>query len=226
MVDKTMADNSYIPVGRTSMVRRGRIDLQVQTEYAPRPYPRITTTVLNSGRVLHKIEKKLDEPIASQDEQMRAQRIIQQQHADVTALLESQSTILPKDPAEQKPVAAPSGKPAAERSLTERLAAISGIQRIYQLDNDGNFIGNGSADQFKRDFSPVFKHMQDLLNIFVQLPGNGNRREQGVYEIQRDRLYIVSTGKTFYIVVVNRADRDTDFEQSLRDAIKHDVPIL
>jgi len=220
-----MADNSYIPVGRTSMVRRGRIDLQVQTEYAPRPYPRITTTVLNSGQVLHKIEKKLDEPIRSQEEQMRAQRVIQQQHADVTTLLESESTILPKRPANKKTTPALGGNSKPERSLTERLAAINGIQRIYQLDNDGNFVGGGSTEQFKSAFAPVFKHMHDLLNVFVQLPGSSNRREQGVYEIERDRLYMISTGREFYFVVVKRVARDTNFELSLRDAIKHDVPI-
>ncbi len=220
-----MADNSYIPVGRTSVVRRGQTDLQVQTEYAPRPYPRITTTVLNGGRVLHKIEKKLDEPIRSQEEQLRAQRVIQQQHADVTTLLESQSTILPgKTNASKKP--SPAGESSAPaRSLTERLAAINGIQRIYQLDNDGNFIGNGSSDQFKRAFAPVYKHMHDLISVFVQLPGNNNRREQGVYEIARDKLYMVSTGKEFYFVAVKRADRDTNFEEALRDAIRRDVPI-
>jgi flagellar motor component MotA len=220
-----MPDNSYIPVGRTSLVRRGRLDLQVQTEYAPRPYPRITTTVLSGGQVLHKIEKKLEEPIRSQEEQHRAQRVIRQQHADVTSLLESGSTILPSGPDEKKKPAVPGATPTRDRSLTERLAAINGIQRIYQVDNNGNFIGNGSSDQFKRAFAPVFKHLQDLLAVFVQLPGNNNRREQGVYEIERDRLYVVSTGREFYFVVVKRADRDTNYEQSLRNAVKQDIPI-
>ena len=218
-----MADNSYIPVGRTSLVRRGRTDLQVQTEYATRPYPRITTTVLNSGQVLHKIEKKLEEPIRSPEEQLRAQRVIQQQHADVTNLLESDSAIMPKQP---KPkVAVPEQSSKNKRSLTERLAALSGIQRIYHLDNDGNFIGSGSMDQFKSAFAPVFKHMHELLGVFIQLPGPNGRREQGVYEIERDNLYMVSTGKEFYFVVVQRVDRDTQYEESLRKIIRDDVPI-
>lgn len=218
-----MTDSSYIPVGRTSLVRRGRIDLQVQTEYATRPYPRITTTVLNSGQVLHKIEKKLEEPIRSQEEQVRAQRVLQQQHADVTTLLESDSAITPSQP---KPQASTAKETAgSKRSLTERLAALNGIQRIYQLDNDGNFIGSGSMDQFRRAFAPVLKHMHELLGVFVELPGPNGRREQGVYEIERDSLYMISTGKEFFFVVVKRADRDTNFEKSLREIIKEDVPI-
>ena len=83
-----MTTSNLIPNGRTSRVKKGETSLQVQTEYAYRPYPRLTTTVLNDGQVLHKIEKKLDRPIGSVEEQSEIERMIKRQHSDVVSIIE------------------------------------------------------------------------------------------------------------------------------------------
>ena len=61
----------YIPAGRTSLVKTGSGSLQLQTEYAYHPYPRITTAIQSSGQVLHKVEKRLAKEIGSIEEQQR-----------------------------------------------------------------------------------------------------------------------------------------------------------
>ena len=71
-----MTPNQYIPAGRTSLVRRGGAPIQVQTEYAFRPYPRVTTTILDNGKVLHKVERKLEKGIDSLEEQSHMEEVI------------------------------------------------------------------------------------------------------------------------------------------------------
>jgi hypothetical protein len=82
-----MAASNYIPTGRTSLVKRGELKLQLQTEYASRPAPRITTTISRDGRVLHKIERELQKTIESIEEQQHIERIIRRQHDDIAEII-------------------------------------------------------------------------------------------------------------------------------------------
>lgn len=82
-----MAATNYIPTGRTSLVKRGELKLQLQTEYASRPAPRITTTISRDGRVLHKIERELLKTIESIEEQQHIERVIRRQHDDISEII-------------------------------------------------------------------------------------------------------------------------------------------
>ena len=93
---------NYVPAGKTSIIRRSDISYQLQTEYAYRPYPRITTTILHEGQVIKKIERKLDNIIGSIEEQNDVQDIIQAQHNQVFRLIREDSTICKKEP--EKPI--------------------------------------------------------------------------------------------------------------------------
>ena len=214
-----MVAQHFIPVGRTAQVDRelgaeGTKPLQVQTEYAYRPYPRITTTIFDSGQVLHKIELKLAQPINSEKEQQHAENIIRRQHAEVIALLKQQKSrsIAPAEKAQKI-----SQKPSTN---TDRFKQIPGIEYLFHLDNKGNFIGSASQKQFKKKFSAIFKHVPELMEIFTLLPGTESQREHGVYEIERDRLYFVSVGDCYYFLTVKRVDHDTDYEKTIKEIVK------
>lgn len=81
----------FIPVGRTSLARRGETALQVQTEYAARPNPRIATTISENGRVIHKVERPLERQIMSAEEQRETEAQMRQQHASVVATIEGKN---------------------------------------------------------------------------------------------------------------------------------------
>ncbi|MEA3296693.1 MAG: hypothetical protein U9R56_02380, partial [candidate division Zixibacteria bacterium] len=188
--------------------------LQVQTEYAYRPYPRITTTILNSGQVLHKIEQNLERPIESTEEQQRIEDIIKRQHAEVVKLLKQQDGYPSSTPKKAQETC---DKPSA---ISDRLKLIPGIEYLFHLDNEGNFIGNASEKQFKKKYSAIFKYVPELMEIFSLLPGSGSQREQGVYEIEYDRLYFASVGDGCYFLTAKRVDRDTDYEKAIKEVLK------
>ncbi len=204
--------NTFIPTGRTSLVKRGDLAIQVQTEYAYRPYPRITTTILSDGQVLHKVEKKLEQPISSPDEQTRVEGFIKNQHGVVLEAIEEDSAGA-QPPAVNEPVV-----PDGDISEYERLAGIAGVNKIYHLDANGNFIGVNGSQQFQRSFGRIFKNLKDVMDIFVQLPP-GDKREKGVYEVERDSLYFVSTGADCYFLAIRRTDGETVYEKAIKEAI-------
>lgn len=214
-----MAANHFIPSGRTSTVKRGEIILQVQTEYAYRPLPRITTTVLNNGRVLHKIERPLDREVESAEEQTKTEVIIKHQHSEVITILQGDSA-LPAVHAEETPeIPKPEERLPRDLTVEEKLKKIPGVTHIYTLDNEGNFFTDNSSEQFQRMFSPIFRNIRELIQLFNREAGVGITREQGVVEIEQDRLYFASGGTECYFIVVKRIDMTTNFEREIKLAV-------
>ncbi len=220
----------YIPAGRTSRIKGGPGLLQIQTEYAYHPYPRITTSIQSEGQVLHKIEKRLEAEIATIEEQQQMEEVMRRQHSEVEEIVrrqqEAQAATSPSPPddtpqdialTESEPVP-PVEMPSQPKSVREMLREVPGVEHIYRLDNTGEFHGEASGEQFRKTFSAVFKGLQELLMIFDELPGPGPRRRRGIYEVERDRLYLVSMGEECLFVTVNRVDRDTDYEKALKEA--------
>ncbi len=212
-----MAVSSFIPAGRTSLVQKGDLALQVQTEYAMRPTPRITTTILKQGQVLHKIERALERPIESFDEQRSIEIGMKRQHIEVVNILQSASIDAALKLTNQFTL------PPKEADIPDEaacLAAIPGVRKVYHLDNEGNFHAPDVSEQFKKQFSFVFKNLRDVLSIFAELPGNDGARERGVYEIEQDRLYFVSLGKSCYFLLITPDQGISNYEAAIKIALK------
>ena len=214
-----MPANQYIPAGRTSLVDKGGVALHVQTEYAYRPYPRVTTTILDHGRVLHKVEKKLLKGIESTEEQSQMEEVIKRQHSEILAIIkENNSKAAPKNEHSETQ----KFKIAQEATMAEKLSTISGVEKVYHLDRDGQFIDSEEGSIFKNVYPKLFKGLCELVEMFMMLPGAEMQREQGVFEIERDRLYFVSAGKEYFFVKAERLDHSTDFERAIKEIISPD----
>jgi len=60
-----MAASSYIPVGRTSLVKRGDVDVQVQTEYAKTSYEGFVAKASKIGELYADLAKESYKPFES-----------------------------------------------------------------------------------------------------------------------------------------------------------------
>lgn len=204
--------------------------MQVQTEFSVYPQPRIITTVLNSGQVVHKIEKHLDNGVNSLEEQRRVERTMQGQHGEVVAIIKENPPPDPVDPPPVTPVAtvmepelatagAAESPPKSVEELVERLRGLPGVEYVYPIDTDGNFIGAHTELHFKRSFSAIFKSLLDILDVFPYLPGQMVQRERGVYEVERNELYFISMGVECYFVTVRGAMIDVDYETVFKNLV-------
>jgi hypothetical protein len=100
------------------------------------------------------------------------------------------------------------------------LKAIPGMERVYCVDFDGAIRQPDLKNEFRKKFSLVFKNLGELVAVFSEMPGIGLSREQGVYEIERDRLYLVSSGAEFFICYVKNPQPHVNYEK----AIHHLLP--
>jgi hypothetical protein len=222
-----MAD--FIPTGRTSLVKRGDVSLQVQTEYAVRPTPRITTTVQKSGQVIQKIERNLESPIADLEEKNRMEVTIRKQHAEVVAIIKENGKLVspmplpaaerPKEKLPPPSPPKPYPEPGPQAPLLERLQGLPGKFRLFHLDNQGNFADADLTKEFRRKFKAVFKNLGELIAIFSTLPGVGFTRETGVYEIERDKLYLISSGLQLHIMYLEHPDCSVEYERAIGDIL-------
>ena len=239
----TMNLTNFIPTGRTSLIKKGEVSLQVQTEYAYRPYPRLTTTILDNGQVLHKIEKKLDKPIKSFEEQSVMEERMKSQHSEVVNIIKENDTgslmdkigvkvpvkvEVEEKPAEQSAVVqteAPIFEKVLPREITiaDRFKAVDGVKHVYHLNNDGEFVNKIESDHFKKAFSGIFKSIIDLLDIFSLLPGVTITREKGVYEVERNVLYLASAGFDICFIVIGSPNKDINYEQMFKSIVEREI---
>ncbi len=223
----------YIPAGRTSLVNKNGADLQIQTEYAYRPFPRLTTTIILNGQVLHKIEKKLEKPIESFEEQAIMENRIKKQHGEVVAIIKENdaSSLLQKSDSQKIPTAIANDSveiskatldtqnESAEVSVVDKFKAIEGVKYVYHLNIDGKFVNKIESDHFKKSFSSVFKSIAELIEIFTIIPGVTFSREAGVYEVERNKLFLVSAGDDIYFIMLDKALSTFNYEQALKAII-------
>ncbi|RKX24158.1 MAG: hypothetical protein DRP45_08850 [Candidatus Zixiibacteriota bacterium] len=225
-----MATSDFIPAGRTSLVKNGPVALQVQTEYAYRPQPRITTTVLNEGQVVYKIERGLKRKIDSIEGMNRMDSVIRQQHAQVLEVIndsQDSSSFLPaKQSPKQEETPTPQAQspdstspPSPEKRMVEQLAGIPGVSRVFSLDCEGNFVAPGTSEEFRKSFSAIFKNLHEVLSVFTKIHGFGHKRERGVYEVENDRLFLVSAGDEFYFLYVERPAPSVCYEEVIKSTL-------
>jgi hypothetical protein len=203
--------SQFIPAGRTSIVKKGKTEFQLQTEYAAIPQPRITSTIFSQGKVLHKIEKSIDRPVDSLEEMHRIEDIIKAQHSEISRTLRERG--LPT---------APSSVTGAESELSrlERIRRIEEVERVFLLSSEGRIADDRQiTKEFKKLFKHIFKELPQMINVFASLPGEDDKREEGIFEIEPRRIILISTGVEFYLILVRPGRESRGIKDKLRTIV-------
>ena len=207
-----MAQADYIPAGRTSRIVKGSSELQIQTEYAYRPTPRLTTSVISAGQVIHKIQQDLTDPITTFEEKTRVESMLRKQHVEVMKIIQSEDfsgDMTFKEPAASR---------EKSSSIADELSRLKGVEKVFRMDNEGNFLEPQVSEAFNKRFSAVLKNLNEVLSIFSALPGG--KREPGLVEIEPRRLYFISSGYECYFLLSHRSITDDEIQPILFSAFQ------
>jgi hypothetical protein len=85
-----------IPAGLSSEACLGDTKLVVQTEFALRPQPRVTTTIFLKGQVVEKMEKIWEGSPQTQEENEEIEKFLKKQHLLVMEKIKEKSHRAPK----------------------------------------------------------------------------------------------------------------------------------
>jgi hypothetical protein len=156
---------------------------------------------------------KLAKCIESIEEQLQMEEIIKRQHSEIMIIIKDDK---PKkiESTQTQPV-----KILTESTFLDELKSVPGVERIFYLDKEGAFDNEDDAYSFKEYFPALYKGLNDLIEMFMRLPGAEMKREKGVLELEKDRLYFISPGSAFVFVITSKKDQKTDFEKTFRNII-------
>jgi hypothetical protein len=184
----------FIPAGRTSIVKRGNSEFQLQTEYAAVPQPRITTTIFSEGQVLHKIEKSINKAVETIEEMHQVEDIMKGQHLEVSKVIRDQG--LPSEPDSTEGIPAP-------KTRSEMLTELEEVEQVFRITPDGKVADDRKITPiFKKFFKHIIKELPQMIAVFASLPDGSGNREEGIYELERGRILLVSTGVEYFMVLV------------------------
>ena len=148
----------FIPNGRLSAIEFEGEKVQIQTEFATMPKPRVTTSVVLGGRVLHKEDQLWKTETESPEGQKELETALKRQHIEVHDKVESQQialTALPqaadarvKMPHVSKADSAPARHPAGQTPGVLRLFIVSKSGDLLAADDSG-IPGPGSHGLFR-----------------------------------------------------------------------------
>ncbi|MFC1475968.1 hypothetical protein ACFLQW_03100 [Candidatus Zixiibacteriota bacterium] len=154
-----MAD--FIPPGRLSGYKHAGKTIQVQTEYATRPHPRVTTSVVLDGRTIHKTDHPWDQGVDTEDAQKNLEEYLAEQHRKTLGLVEARAHEYVGDSLDKKSTTE-HPEPSFRDSMCEILSSLPFITAMCEFDQSGKIV-------FSRDFCNIHADLGREFQIFAKL---------------------------------------------------------
>lgn len=186
--------SDFLPAGRLSAIEYGSEKIQIQTEFARHPQPRVATSVTVGGRVLHKIQKDWRERLDSPERQREAEALIASQHREVTALVEQHAqTLLQHVPQEEEP--------SQYQILVGKARRVSGVREAYFFGSDNVVTASGRAEADIQALGSLVAGTTDLLLMVSEL-GRFGDTEDCVLHLGEEALLLVPCGDGYLAALV------------------------
>lgn len=159
---------------------------------------------------MHKVEQELKNLITTFEDKVRIEDKLRKQHFEILKTLKDEKKL-------QSFLSTTAVKESGGNLVSRRIGQIKGVERVFFINNEGEFSSDQISKEFKKKYSVISKSMLEILNIFGMLP-NGER-EKGVYEVESERLYLASCGQECYFILTRPISAEINFESEIRLAI-------
>ena len=117
------------PAGISSYLSWKDKKLYLQTEFALRPKPRITTTVSSEGEVLYKAEQIWEGGLKREDDKRKVEALTKKQHGKVKRLIQTKAEQILGERI-KKPLP----------KFWEQVSKMEGIENIFAFDQEGKLL--------------------------------------------------------------------------------------
>jgi hypothetical protein len=173
----------FIPNGRLSAVEHDGEKVQIQTEFATYPRPRVTTTVVLSGRVVLKEERPWEKETESPDGQQELESYVHKQHLEIHNRVENQDIQVVLPQAASAKVKMPS-VPAARHPA----AQTPGVLRLFIVSRSGDLLAADDSGVPGPGSSGLFLSVADFIEFFESTE---SERFAQMLTRQRDDNYLL-----------------------------------
>jgi len=206
------------PAGISSEASSGEKKFCVQTEFAPRPNPRITTSISLNGEVVQKVENLWEKLPQSQEDKDEIERFLRKQHRQVMKNIkeDGEKFALPKDTkiaaCEER-----QGKPIILK-VKEVIRGTQGVTGWVLFAKDDQIIDQDLLDSKDQTVVDLTRCTKDLA-AFLSLVSKVGDPVGGFLESKEGRMIFIPIVDNFLAVGVNPEVNVKDLVQKIRSVL-------
>ena len=184
--------SKFQPPGRLSKVSGQDYMIQIQTEFAWTPHPRITTCVMLDGVILHKIQKDWEGDLESDEERKIVSRFINKQHDEVDSIVNSNQDFILNY--------IDTGKKETDFS---GVIDIEGVRKAFLLTPDG-LMTPFREEEIELEKVQLFERLFELVEFLDQMTRWGGMQESYLV-LDEDKIMIFKYKDNFLIINIDDA---------------------
>lgn len=193
----------FIPPGRLSSHKHAGKTIQVQTEYATRPHPRVTTSVVLDGRIVHKIDYSWDLGVETEELRKALESHLANQHRQSLEQVKARASEYVQGMADSGADCGATSaypEPSYRDSMTEVLGSVPYVTGICEIDQTGAVIYSRDFRNIQTDLSREFQMFGSLISSFAEIIRVGEFR-YGCCWFSADNVVLVNLrGRLFAIM--------------------------
>jgi len=165
----------FIPTGRLSAVERNGEKIQIQTEFGLYPMPRVTTTVILGGQVLHKQQQEWAAETESEEGQRELEVFLNKQHLDIHKRIESDDLLINRITAgeastsEAKMPTVEPIRPAKPKPNRHPAAECPGIVRMFIVSQSGDLIAADDSGVPRASGTELFPAVSEFIEFWEEI---------------------------------------------------------
>ena len=158
----------FIPPGRLSVHKHGGKTFQIQTEFAPRPHPRVTTSVVLDGRIVHKLDRAWEADVESEAERKDLESFLAEQHRQALELVQARAEEYLNTP--PLPRTAPGyPAPSFRDSMVEVLSSLPFASAVYEFDGEGKIVFERNFRDIVGEWDREFEMLGELVTALPNI---------------------------------------------------------
>jgi hypothetical protein len=206
----------FIPNGRLSAVAHGGEKVQIQTEFAAHPRPRVTTSVVLAGRVVLKEEQAWEDETESPEGQQNLETALKRQHIEVHERVEANGIDLaPRPQASSSSVRMPDVRDATSQQARHPASKAPGVLRLFIVSKSGDLLAADDSGVPAPGSAGLFVSSAEFIEFF-----ESSESERFNQMLTRDRdsnyLLVRHFGKYWGAELVPAADPDSTLSHFLK----------
>jgi predicted regulator of Ras-like GTPase activity (Roadblock/LC7/MglB family) len=210
----------FNPAGVSGEANSGEKKYCVQTEFAPRPKPRITTSVSLNGEVVLKVENVWEKLPQSEEDKDEIEKFLKKQHQEVIKDITEKrdDSVLTKNEAKKNSICQEERGDEAILKIKEAISEIQGVIGWTLFTSDGQVIGHDVLNSEDQNMAGLAQHSIDLASLLSSVSKVGSL-VGGVLESEEMRLVFIPTGENLFAVRVNPEVNIKELVQKIRSMV-------
>ncbi len=210
------------PSGMSGEASWGEERFCVQTEFAPRPKPRITTSISLNGEVVEKVENVWDKLPQSEEDKDEIERFLRKQHRQVIEDIREKGSVSSIGGAGKNSAREEKQNEGLISKVKEVISISEGITGCVLLSNDDRIIGQDTLNSTDQTIIDLTRSTNDLASSLSSVSKVGNL-VGGVLKSEQMRMVFIPIENNFLAFRVNPDVNVKGLVQRIKSASQKDL---